>query len=101
MHIGAEGVNLINREEWIIIMYIMYTTTFTCYVTLSLCTVLDRMKPVSQASFRDHVAEKHEDRDKGFEAEYQVWKYQDPAVTDLINKLQWCCNFFSRLALTL
>ena len=39
---------------------------------LSLRSVLDRMKPVSQTSFRDHVAGKHEDRDKGFESEYQV-----------------------------
>ena len=30
------------------------------------------MKPVSLASFRDHVAMRHEDRDKGFETEYQV-----------------------------
>ena len=28
------------------------------------------------ASFRDHVASKHEDRDKGFESEYQVWNHQ-------------------------
>ena len=34
--------------------------------------VMDRMKPVSLASFRDHVASRHEDRDKGFETEYQV-----------------------------
>ena len=39
-----------------------------CVVT----AVLDRMKPVSLSSFRDHVASMHEDRDKGFETEYQV-----------------------------
>ena len=50
------------------------------YYNLSLCAVLDRMKAVSLTSFRDHVAGKHEDRDKGFESEYQVWKYQGPAV---------------------
>ena len=32
------------------------------------------MKSVSLTSFRDHVASKHEDRDKGFESEYQVSK---------------------------
>ena len=48
----------------------------------SACAVLDRMKPVSMTSFRDHVATKHEDRDKGFESEYQVWNYRDLAIMD-------------------
>ena len=34
--------------------------------------VADRMKPISVDSFRDHVNKMHEERDKGFEAEYQV-----------------------------
>ena len=37
-----------------------------------LYVVLDRMKPVSVEFFRDHVANKHSERDKAFEAEYQV-----------------------------
>ena len=39
---------------------------------LFLCVVIDRMKPVSLESFRDHVMDKHNHRDKGFETEYQV-----------------------------
>ena len=35
-------------------------------------TVAERMKPISVESFRDHVNEMHEERDKGFETEYQV-----------------------------
>ena len=38
-------------------------------------TVMDRMKPVSLESFRDHVVSKHNERDKGFESEYQVCTY--------------------------
>ena len=40
-----------------------------------LCTVhavLDRLKPISLSSFRSHVQNMHDDRAKGFEAEYQV-----------------------------
>ncbi|CAI8024471.1 Receptor-type tyrosine-protein phosphatase alpha [Geodia barretti] len=33
--------------------------------------VADRLKPISVDSFRDHVNKMHEERDKGFEAEYQ------------------------------
>ena len=43
-----------------------------CIVCVCVCVVIDRMKPVALESFRDHVAEKHDDRDKGFETEYQV-----------------------------
>ena len=41
-------------------------------VNSSTIAVMDRMKPVSLESFRDHVTAKHDERDKGFEAEYQV-----------------------------
>ena len=39
---------------------------------LSPPSVADRMKPISVDSFRDHVNKMHEERDKGFEVEYQV-----------------------------
>ncbi len=44
------------------------------WLVLAWCcvAVLDRMKAVAMESFRDHVAQKHNERDKGFEAEYQV-----------------------------
>ncbi len=35
-------------------------------------TVIDRANPVSLTSFRSHVQNMHDDRAKGFEAEYQV-----------------------------
>ena len=47
---------------------------------------MDRMKPVAMESFRDHVAQKHNERDKGFETEYQVRRRHCTAshtVTDL------------------
>ena len=39
---------------------------------MGVCLVADRLKPISVDSFRDHVNKMHEERDKGFEAEYQV-----------------------------
>ena len=54
-----------------------YTPNYISLVSL-LCvcvchvTVTDRLKPISVDSFRDHVNKMHEERDKGFEAEYQV-----------------------------
>ena len=39
---------------------------------VGVCLVADRLKPISVDSFRDHVNKMHEERDKGFEAEYQV-----------------------------
>lgn len=42
-------------------------------ITLIVITLaLDRLKPVALESFRDHVSSKHDERDKGFETEYQV-----------------------------
>ena len=41
-------------------------------VRACVCPVADRMKPISVDSFRDHVNKMHIERDKGFEAEYQV-----------------------------
>lgn len=61
--------------------------------------VLDRMKPVSLSSFRDHVASMHEDRDKGFETEYQVRKEERNIQLVRVD----CCVLFisSHLAPTL
>ena len=55
--------------SWLCVLCVTYT--INCYSVLCL-TVAERMKPISVESFRDHVNEMHEERDKGFETEYQV-----------------------------
>ncbi len=40
-------------------------------------SVLDRLKPISVISFRDHVQTMHIERDKPFEAEYEVRSRDD------------------------
>ena len=45
--------------------------------------VMDRIKPVAVESFRDHVAQKHNERDKGFESEYQVSRGKGCGLADL------------------
>ena len=54
-------------------MCCMYMTCccMTC-IALSLCAEMERMKPVEVSQFSEHVRHMHQDRDKGFEIEYQV-----------------------------
>ena len=40
---------------------------------ISYPAVLDRMQPVALTGFKDHVQKMHSERDKDFEAEYQVF----------------------------
>ena len=53
----------------------MLVHTLVLLASFSPCArlaVADRMKPITVDSFRDHVNNMHDERDKGFEAEYQV-----------------------------
>lgn len=39
---------------------------------ICVCTELERLKPIEVDQFAEHVRQMHQDRDKGFEEEYQV-----------------------------
>lgn len=38
------------------------------------------MRPIELDEFADHVREMHQDRDKGFEIEYQVSQHLPPSL---------------------
>lgn len=41
---------------------------------------MERMRPIELDQFADHVKEMHQDRDKGFEIEYQVSHQLPPSL---------------------
>lgn len=54
---------------------------------------MERMRPIELEQFADHVREMHQDRDKGFEIEYQV-SQQLPASLTLQFPVSLCVSWY-------